>query len=147
MITNMKYYARLNNNNTIIGVSNFSSPNSIEINREIFENYQDYIFDGDSFIINPNLESIKELHKREEMGMLYMTPLDFIKALETIGITWAQIKELMQKYPDVEKELTMCQNVYRGNPLLDQMAKVLDKNITSEVLDNLFIQVCNTKEE
>lgn len=143
----MKYYARLNNDNTIIGVSNFISPNSIEIDKEIFKNYQDYIFDGNHFTINPNLDEIKKREQQEEISKLYMTPLDFIKAIETLGITWTQIKELMQKYPDVEKELTMCQNVYRGNPLLDQMAKILDKNITSEVLDNLFIQVCNSKEE
>lgn len=92
-------------------------------------------------------EKNEEQRRREEIMMLHMTPLDFIKAIETLGITWAQIKELMQKYPDVEKELTMCQNVYRGNPLLDQMAKILDKNITSEVLDELFIQVCRSKDE
>ena len=117
----MKYYARLNNDNTIIGVSNFISPNSIEIDKEIFKNYQDYIFDGNHFTINPNLDEIKKREQQEEISKLYMTPLDFIKAIETLGITWTQIKELMQKYPDVEKELTMCQNVYRGNPLLDQM--------------------------
>ena len=126
----MKYYARLNNDNTIMGVSNFSSPNSIEINKEIFENYQDYIFDGDSFIINPDLENIKELYRKEEIGMLYMTKLDFIKSLESIGISWMAIKGLMEQYPDVEKELMLCSNVYRGNPLIDQFAN--NFGVTSE---------------
>lgn len=141
----MKYYARLNNDNTISGVSNFTSPDSIEIDEEVFENYQDYIFDGNNFIINPYLEDIKELQRREEIGMLYMTRLDFIKALESVGISWMAIKGLMEQYPDVEKELMLCSNVYRGNHLIDQFAKKF--NVTSEQLDNLFIQVCNSKEE
>lgn len=140
----MKYYARLNNDNTISGVSNFTSPNSIEINEEVFENYQNYIFDGKSFIINPYLEDIKELQRREEIGMLYMTRLDFIKALESIGISWMAIKGLMEQYPDVEKELMLCSNVYRGNPLIDQFAK--NFNVTSEQLDNLFIQKCGRED-
>lgn len=140
----MKYYARLNDDNTILGVSNFTSPNSIEIDKEIFENYQDYIFDGDSFTINPNLKNIKEQHRKEEMGMLYMTRLDFIKTLESIGISWMAIKGLMEQYPDVEKELMLCSNVYRGNPLIDQFAK--NFNVTSEQLDNLFIQKCGRED-
>lgn len=140
----MKYYARLNNDNTIMGVSNFSSPDSIEINKEIFDNYQDYIFDGNKFTINPDLENIKELYRKEEIGMLYMTKLDFIKALESIGISWMAIKGLMEQYPDVEKELMLCSNVYRGNPLIDQFAK--NFNVTSEQLDNLFIQKCGRED-
>lgn len=140
----MKYYARLNIDNTILGISNFISPNSIEIDKEIFENYQDYIFDGNNFTINPYLEDIKELQRIEEIGKLYMTRLDFIKALESIGISWMAVKGLMEQYPEVEKELMLCSNVYRGNPLIDQFAK--NFNVTSEQLDNLFIQKCERED-
>lgn len=85
-------------------------------------------------------EENEEQHRKEEIGMLYMTRLDFIKALESIGISWMAIKGLMEQYPEVEKELMLCSNVYRGNPLIDQFAK--NFNVTSEQLDNLFIQKC-----
>ena len=44
-----------------------------------------------------------------------MTPLDFIKALEKFaGITYAQVKELCDTYPEIDRELRFCQNVYRN---------------------------------
>ena len=89
-------------------------------------------------------EENKEQHRKEEIGMLYMTRLDFIKALESIGISWMAIKGLMEQYPDVEKELMLCSNVYRGNPLIDQFAKKF--SVTSEQLDNLFIQKCERED-
>ena len=89
-------------------------------------------------------EENKEQHRKEEIGMLYMTRLDFIKALESIGISWMAIKGLMEQYPDVEKELMLCSNVYRGNPLIDQFAK--NFSVTSEQLDNLFIQKCERED-
>jgi len=89
-------------------------------------------------------EENEEQHRKEEIGMLYMTRLDFIKALESIGISWMAIKGLMEQYPDVEKELMLCSNVYRNNPLIDQFAK--NFNVTSEQLDNLFIQKCGRED-
>lgn len=86
----------------------------------------------------------EEQHRKEEIGMLYMTRLDFIKALESIGISWMAIKGLMEQYPEVEKELMLCSNVYRGNPLIDQFAK--NFGVTSEQLDNLFIQKCGRED-
>ncbi len=86
----------------------------------------------------------EEQERKLEIASLCMTRLDFIKALETIGISWQTIKGLMEMYPEVEKELMMCSNVYRGNPLIDQFAQTF--GITSEQLDELFIQVCNSKE-
>lgn len=86
----------------------------------------------------------EEQERKLEIATLCMTRLDFIKALETIGISWQTIKGLMEMYPEVEKELMMCSNVYRGNPLIDQFAQTF--GITSKQLDELFIQVCNNKE-
>ena len=79
-----------------------------------------------------------EQERQNEIKMLCMTRLDFIKALESIGISWTTIKGLMEMYPDVEKELMMCSNVYRGNELIDQFASSF--GVSSEVLDQLFIR-------
>lgn len=94
---------------------------------------------GETCFKDEILDDIEEERKRE-IAMLNMTRLDFIKALEKIGISWDTIKGLFGKYPEVEKELMMCSNVYRGNELLDQMASLIDPSITHEVLDQLFIR-------
>ena len=53
-----------------------------------------------------------------------------------MGVEWTAIKALMDNNPQVAIELQFCNNVYRGNPLLDQLCGQF--NITSEQLDELF---------
>lgn len=74
--------------------------------------------------------------EKERVAMLKMTPLDFIKALEEVGVSYSQIKELCNTNEEVEKQLRFCNHVYRGNPLLDQLAGQF--GVTPEQLDNLF---------
>lgn len=82
--------------------------------------------------------------KREEIAHLYVTRLDFINILEDLGLVWANMKVIMAQYPEVEKELMMCSNVYRGNPLIDNMIPLINQafslNITTVDLDNAFIE-------
>lgn len=84
--------------------------------------------------------------KREEIAHLYVTRLDFINILEDLGLVWANMKVIMAQYPEVEKELMMCSNVYRGNPLIDNMIPLINQtfglNITTVDLDNAFIEKC-----
>lgn len=84
------------------------------------------------------------------IAMLKMTPLDFIKVLEELGLTWVNLKAIMTQYPDVEKELTMCQFVYRGNPLLNQMIPMVNKtfglSITEQQLDLAFAKKNNRED-
>ena len=79
-------------------------------------------------------EKLKEETKR--IAMLKMTPLDFIKALEEVGVSYSQIKELCNTNEEVEKQLRFCNHVYRGNPLLDQLCGLF--NVTTEQLNELF---------
>ena len=107
----------------------------ISTNREITVNP----ITGETCFRYEILDDIEE-ERKKEIAMLNMTRLDFCKALNSIGIQWSTIKELMKQYPQVEEELMMCSNVYRGNELLDQMAALIDPSITHEVLDQLFIK-------
>ena len=81
-----------------------------------------------------------KLTKTEEevkkIAMLKMTPLDFITALEEVGVSYSQIKELCNTNEEVEKQLRVCNHVYRGNPLLDQVCGLI--NVTTEQLNELF---------
>ena len=79
-------------------------------------------------------EKLEDEAKR--IAMLKMTPLDFIKALEEVGVSYSQIKELCNTNEEVEKQLRFCNHVYRGNPLLDQLCGLF--NVTAEQLNELF---------
>lgn len=84
--------------------------------------------------VTPELAVQKE---KERIAMLKMTPRDFLLACtQKLGIEWSKLKELMDTNTQVAIELQFCNHVYRGNPLLDQLAGQFD--VTSEQLDNLF---------
>lgn len=83
-------------------------------------------------------ETDEELSQREKerIAMLKMTPRDFLLAVVDMGVDYTKIKELMASNPQVEIELQYCNNVYRGNPLLDQLCG--NFGVTAEQLDELF---------
>lgn len=87
--------------------------------------------------------------EHERIQGLFMTPLDFIKALEQLaGITYEQIKNLCDSHPEIDRELRFCQNVYRNNPMFSQeaLAQLPEEfHLTDEQIDNLFIYVDNIK--
>lgn len=83
--------------------------------------------------VTPEVAIEKE---KERVAMLKMTPRDFLLAITNMGVEWTAIKALMDSNPQVAIELQFCNNVYRGNPLLDQLCGQF--NITSEQLDELF---------
>jgi len=86
------------------------------------------------------------VYRANEIAHLFVTRLDFINILEDLGLVWSNMKAIMAQYPEVEKELTMCSNVYRGNPLIDNMIPLINQtfslNITTVDLDNAFIEKC-----
>lgn len=88
-------------------------------------------------------------HKR--IQNLSMTPLDFIKALETYaGISYTQVKELCDTYPEIDRELRFCQNVYRNNSMFSQesLSKLPEAfRLTDEQIDRLFVEVDKIKQE
>lgn len=79
---------------------------------------------------------VAEQKEKERVAMLKMTPRDFLLAITEMGVEWSAIKALMDSNPQVAIELQFCNNVYRGNPLLDQLCGQF--NVTSEQLDELF---------
>lgn len=92
-----------------------------------------------------NAEEEQEL-EHERIQQLRMTPLDFLKALETYaGITYEQIKTLCDSSPEVDRELRFCQNIYRNNEMLSQLAPQF--NVTEEQLDNIFDTVDKMKRQ
>ena len=113
---------------------------NIEVAEELYNAYieipKKYIYSEGKIIENPNYETEKLEEETKRIAMLKMTPLDFIKALEEVGVSYSQIKELCNTNEEVEKQLRFCNHVYRGNTLLDQLCGLF--NVTAEQLNELF---------
>lgn len=105
-------------------------------NNAIYALEENEIIKNDVPIIDENFEYKKQLAEKERIGMLKMTPLDFIKALESVGVSYITIKKLCDENEEVDKQLRFCNMVYRGNELLDNLCGQF--GITSEQLDALF---------
>lgn len=105
---------------------------------EIYKEFQQgkRIWQDNALVINPNYEAEQAEKEAERVAMLRITPRDFLLALVELGVDYNLIKQLKASNPQVEIELDYCNYVYRGNPLLDQLAPQF--NITKEQLDNLF---------
>ena len=101
-------------------------------NITIEETNIEYVNVGGKYV-TPEVAIEKE---KERVAMLKMTPRDFLLAITNMGVEWTAIKALMDSNPQVAIELQFCNNVYRGNPLLDQLCGQF--NVTSEQLDELF---------
>jgi len=83
-------------------------------------------------------EEEKAEEERKRIQELRMTPLDFLKALETLGVSYETVKQILEANPLVEREMRYCQFVYRKHPMIEQFAT--QYGITSEQLDEMFIQ-------
>lgn len=86
--------------------------------------------------INPNYEQEQAQKERERVNKLTCTKRVFALMLQELGITYAQLKELIASNEQAQLEWDLCVELERGNPLLDVMASQL--GITSAQLDGLF---------
>lgn len=109
-----------------------------EENNKISEDHENVYF-----VVNGEFvkKGRAELEEKARIAKLKMTPLDFIKCLEILGVQYAQIKALCDANEAVDKELRFCSNVYRGNALLDQLCGQF--GVTPEQLDEIFKQYGN----
>lgn len=112
----------------------------VKVTEDIYNRYtedkEQFIFDGEKFIDNPDYPQILEEREKARVHELKMTPLDFLKAIEAYGVTYDMVKQIMDANPIVERELRFCQNVYRKHPMIEQFATQF--GITSEQLDDIF---------
>lgn len=65
-------------------------------------------------IINPNYKAEEQAKEQERINNLTMTPLDFIKVLQSFGLTLQKINEFLESNLDIKMQLTYCSNVYCG---------------------------------
>ena len=88
-------------------------------------------------IKNPNYEKEQEQRKKEQLMMSNMTKLDFVNALEPLGVNYYEhLVPLLNANLEAKKQWDLCERVYRFNPLLDELAKGF--GITPNQLDKIF---------
>lgn len=106
---------------------------SIEETKEI------YTLHNGKYIAEKEIEEAK----RKELDILTCTKRELCLALKTRGITYNQVKELVNSNEDAQLEWELCSVLQRGNPLLDVMSAKL--GVTPEDLDNIFKEINNIK--
>lgn len=136
----MKYYFYIENNK-INGKGQAKCLNltCVEVTQEIYNDYEQdkYIYENGEIVLNPQFEEIKAQKERERIGNLTCTKRVFALMLQEMGITYAQLKELIATSEQAQLEWDLCVELERKNPLLDVMAGQL--GVTSEQLDKLFM--------
>ena len=87
------------------------------------------------------VEEMKEKQAQKEcerLNMLSMTALDFIKALQSFGLTLEQINAYLESNLAVKMQLTYCQNVYCGVVKALMPVTVGDITITADMIETVF---------
>lgn len=87
--------------------------------------------------LNDKYEEEKLNSEKEKIGNLTITKRDFMLALQTKGITYEQVKNLVGLNPQAQVEWELCVVLQRKNPLLDSVASQV--GITPEQLDEIFV--------
>lgn len=109
---------------------------NIVVDEEVYNNIEKYIYLDGEIILDPDYEEKEKQKERERIGNLTCTKRVFALMLQELGITYAQLKELIATNEQAQLEWDLCVELERKNPLLDIMASQL--GVTSEQLDNLF---------
>lgn len=84
----------------------------------------------------PEYIAEQEAKEQERIANLKMTPRDFLLGLIDMGASYSDIKALIAQNEQAELELNYCQNVYRGNPLLDSLCEII--GVSPQQLDDMF---------
>lgn len=96
-----------------------------------------FIYDNGEIVLNPDYEEKQKQKERERIGKLTCTKRVFALMLQELGISYSQLKSLIDSNEQAQLEWDLCVELLRSNPMLDLMASQL--GITSEQLDNLFL--------
>lgn len=85
-------------------------------------------------VFDETQEEADERERQEEedrVNMLTMTALDFLKLLYSLGLTRQQVRAYLDENPEIDDELTYCQNVYCG--VVKQLCPITVDGITITV--------------
>lgn len=87
-------------------------------------------------VIHIVTEEEKQARERARLDSLTCTKRVFMLILEQMGVTYAQVKQLIASSEQAQMEWDLCVELLRGNPFLDTMAAQM--GFTSADLDYIF---------
>lgn len=106
---------------------------------EVIETQDKYVLDGEEYVLKDEVWEEKQAQKeRERLNMLSMTALDFIKVLQSFGLTLEQINAYLEANLAAKMQLTYCQNVYCGIVKALMPITVGDITITADMIETAF---------
>lgn len=106
------------------------------LGEKIKANPENYVIDGDS--IREKTEEEKQAEEKERINNLTMTPLDFIKVLESFGLNIQQINAFLESHLDIKMQLTYCNYVYCGVVKSFLPIEIEGVTITAEMIEKAF---------
>lgn len=87
-------------------------------------------------VLNPDFEEEEAEKEAERIGNLQITKRVFMLGLQQLGVTYAQLKQLIATNEQAQMEWDLCVELQRKNPLLDIMAAQL--SVSPAMLDYIF---------
>lgn len=90
----------------------------------------------DEYIKTNEYREKQQSIKEAKLKALAMKPLDFINAVETLGITYEKIMAYCQENSNIDKYLKFSDQICRGDEILNDF--IIKFGVTSEKMDKLF---------
>jgi hypothetical protein len=118
---------------------------NIEVDEEIYNNIDKYIYQDGEIILDPDYEAKEAQKEKERLALLSLTRGDVFRGLLLAKqVTRTQIRAMIENNETLsilEKEMALIDfdealNFYRGNALIDTLGMTL--GITTEQLDKFF---------
>lgn len=149
----MIYYFSIINNEIISkGQCKVLNALNIEVSKEVYDNFEKYIYLNGEIVINPNYEAEQEAKRQQEIAMLSLTAADVERGIyKATGKDFDDIVAYVQSLCDSSVEPQndalnidvkalkielKANNFYRGNPYVDTVGSLL--GFTKEQLDQFF---------
>ena len=134
----MKYYAIYNEQTQELSKAQCKQLNAvnIEISKDEYDNFEKYTIINGQIVIDENYEAKQQAKEREQINNLTVTKRVFALALQDLGVTYSQLKQVIATNEQAQLEWDLCVELQRGNPLLDVMAASMD--ISPAMLDYIF---------
>ena len=116
---------------------------NIEVDFDVYNNIDKYIYQDGKLVLNPNYEVEQEQKERERIAQLYLTAADVERGIyQAKGIDFediiALVAQLQPEGLDIKalKIELKANNFYRGNPYVSAIGALL--GFTEEQLDKFF---------
>ena len=111
---------------------------SIETTKEIYDDIEHYMWDGNSIVLDPDYEEKQAQKESERVGNLTMTALDFVTFLRQCGLSLIQIRTYLDSNIELDTQLKYCQNVYCRVAKSVMPITVDNITITAEMVERAF---------